>query len=83
MDGSEKWLPKASVSFHIEEKKSQWHVYLTFINPDNPQEYLMHHMGTHRTESLAKLYGSIYIQQANKYHKQSNGISESFNSDLN
>jgi hypothetical protein len=43
----------------------------------------MHYMGKHRTESLAKLYGSIYIQQANKYHKQPNGTSESFNSDLN
>ena len=61
MEGSEKWLPNASVSFHIEEEKSQWHVYLTFINPDNPQEYLMHHMGTHRTESLAKVASILSV----------------------
>jgi len=40
-------------------------------------------MGSHRTESLAKLYGSIYIKQANKYHKAPHGTTEGFNSGLN
>lgn len=83
MEGSKKWLSNAVVSFHVEKEKSRWHVYLMFMNPEDPQEYLMHHMGSHRTESLAKLYGSIYIKQANKYHKAPHGTTESFNSGLN
>jgi hypothetical protein len=40
-------------------------------------------MGSHRTERLAKLCGEVYTKQANKYHQEPNGQSESYNCSLN
>lgn len=76
-------MSQALVSYHIEKKYGRWHVFLTFINETNPSDTIMYNMGSHRTERLAKLCGEVYTKQANKYHQEPNGQSESYNCSLN
>lgn len=54
------WLIDTEVCYYIQERKSQWHLYMLYIAVDNPLKFICRKLDTYFSEKKAMTFAKIF-----------------------